>query len=256
MIIDAHLHADTRPVENFMDMKMAGVEAIISCAHDPLEMRKSNVTIEHLNRIVYSEPKRVSKHNIKLFAAVGVHPRAIPEDYENVIAKLPDYMAEDHVIAVGEIGLDEVTDIQKEVFIKQLQYADENNYNVIVHTPRTNKAEVTKSTIEVLDEYIDPRNVQLDHIDYSIVDMAIDKDYTLGITVQPQKMSVEGTVAMLDEYGFDKFVVDTDISSAPSNHMALAQLKHKLIQDGYKKQDINKVLYENVMKFHGDNLKI
>ena len=25
---------------------------------------------------------------------------------------------------------------------------------------------------------------------------------------------------------------------------------------GYKKQDINKVLYENVMKFHGDDLKI
>ncbi len=254
MIIDAHMHADTRPIENFKDMKMAGVEAVVACAHDPLEMKQSNVTIEHLNRIVYDEPKRISKHNVKLYAAVGVHPRAIPMDYENVIKKLPEYMKEEHVIAVGEIGLNSTANIEQEVFVKQLQFADENNYNVIVHTPRVNKAEVVKTTINLIDENINPKNVQLDHIDYSIVDMVIDKEYNLAITVQPEKMSVDDTVNMLDEYGFNKFVLDSDISSAPSNHMALPETKHSLEQKGFKKQDINKVLYENVIKFH--NLKI
>ncbi|PAV07077.1 TatD family hydrolase [Methanosphaera cuniculi] len=250
MIFDAHMHADTRPIENFMEMNMAGVEAILTCAYDPLRMKKSNVTLEHFDRIVYDEPKRIEKHNIKVYAAVGVHPRAIPDDYENVIEKLPKYMNEEHVIAVGEIGLDEITPKQEEVFIKQLQYADENNYNVIIHTPRKNKAKVTQRTITLLDENINPQNVQLDHVDNSIIDMLIDKDYTLGITVQPLKMSPTETVEMLDKYGFDKFVLDTDISYAPSNHMALAEVKHKLIQDGYKKSDIKKVMSNNVMKFH------
>lgn len=254
MIIDAHMHADTRPIENYKDMKMAGVDAVIACAHDPLEMKKSNVTLEHLNRIVYQEPKRVGRHDVKLYAAVGVHPRAIPEDYQKVIEKLPQYLKEDHVIAVGEIGLNSTSEIEQKVFIEQLKFADENNYNIIVHTPRTDKATVTKKTIELIDSYINPRLVQLDHIDYSIINMSIDKEYTLGITVQPEKMSVNDTVQMLDEFGFDKFVLDSDMSSAPSNHMSLPETKHSLELKGFKKQDIDKVMYKNVANFH--NLKI
>lgn len=254
MIIDAHMHADTRPIEDYQKMNMTGTDAIIACAHDPLKMQKSNVTLEHLDRIVYNEPKRVAKHNIKLFAAVGVHPRAIPSDYMNVIEKLPHYMMEDHVVAIGEIGLDEITDLQKEVLIKQLQFADENGYNVIIHTPRGKKREIATETIKILDEYIDPKHVQLDHVDFNIIDLVIDKDYTLAITVQPQKMSPEDTVKMLDEYGFNKFVLDSDISFAPSDPLSLAKTKHLLIQEEFKNKDINKVLCENVKKFH--NLKL
>ena len=228
MIIDAHVHADCRPIEDFRDIKIGGVNAIITCAHDPLEMKQSNVNIEHLNRLVYNEPKRVAKHGVKTYVAVGIHPRAIPSDYNKVIEKLPDYLKKKHVIAIGEIGINAIRDIEKEVFIKQLHFADENNYNVIVHTPRTDKKKVTKTTIELLDENINPKLVQLDHVDYSIVDMVIDKDYTLGITVQPEKMSVSQTVNMLDKYGFDKFVLDSDMSSAPSNPMSLPETKHEL----------------------------
>ena len=92
MIIDAHVHADCRPIEDFRDIKIGGVNAIITCAHDPLEMKQSNVNIEHLNRLVYNEPKRVAKHGVKTYVAVGIHPRAIPSDYNKVIEKLPDYL--------------------------------------------------------------------------------------------------------------------------------------------------------------------
>lgn len=248
------MHADCRPIEDFKNIKMAGVDAVISCAHDPLEMNLSNVNIEHLNRIVYNEPKRIGKHNVKLYVAVGIHPRAIPTDYDKVIEKLPEYLKEEHVIAVGEIGINSTAQLEQEVFIKQLQFADENNYTVIVHTPRVDKKTVTETTIKLIDENINPKLVQLDHIDYSIIDMVIDKDYQLGITVQPEKMTVDDTVNMLDEYGFDKFVLDSDMSSAPSNPMSLPETKHSLEIKGFKDKDINKVLSENVIKFHKLNI--
>jgi hypothetical protein len=56
----------------------------------------------------------------------------------------------------------------------------------------------------------------------------IDKGYTLGITVQPLKMSTMDTVKMLNEYGFDKFVLDSDISYAPSNPLSLPETRHEL----------------------------
>src|SRR5690606_23947317 len=131
------------------------------------------------------------------FCAVGVHPRAIPEDYDKVIKKLPEYLEKDNVLAIGEIGLESANKLEQKVFIEQLKLADENKYNIIVHTPRTNKIEVTEKIVNLLDEYINPKLVQLDHVDFSIIDSLIDKDYTLGITVQPLKMSVKDTIKML-----------------------------------------------------------
>lgn len=254
MIIDAHLHADCRPVEDFKNMKIAGVNAIVSCAYDPLEMKKSNVSFEHFDRIINREAKRVENEGIKLYCAVGVHPRAIPTDFEKVIEKLPEYLEKKNVIAIGEIGLETADDLEQKVFVEQLKIADENNYKIIVHTPRTNKVEITEKIVKLLDEHINPRLVQLDHVDFSIVDSIIDKEYSLGITIQPLKMSTEETIQMLEKYGYDKFVLDSDISYAPSNPLSLPETKHELEKMGVNKNSINKVMFENVLKFY--NIKL
>ncbi len=254
MIIDAHLHADCRPVEDFKNMKIAGVNAIVSCAYDPLEMKKSNVSFEHFDRIINREAKRVENEGIKFYCAVGVHPRAIPTDFEKVIEKLPEYLEKKNVIAIGEIGLESADNLEQKVFVEQLKIADENNYKIIVHTPRTKKVEITEKIVKLLDEHINPRLVQLDHVDFSIVDSIIDKDYSLGITIQPLKMSTEETILMLEKYGYDKFVLDSDISYAPSNPLSLPETKHELEKMGVNKNSINKVMFENVLKFY--NIKL
>lgn len=254
MIIDAHLHADCRPVEDFKNMKIAGVNAIVSCAYDPLEMKKSNVSFEHFDRIINREAKRVENEGIKLYCAVGVHPRAIPTDFEKVIEKLPEYLEKKNVIAIGEIGLETADDLEQKVFVEQLKIADDNNYKIIVHTPRTKKVEITEKIVKLLDEHINPRLVQLDHVDFSIVDSIIDKEYSLGITIQPLKMSTEETIQMLEKYGYDKFVLDSDISYAPSNPLSLPETKHELEKMGVNKNSINKVMFENVLKFY--NIKL
>lgn len=254
MIIDAHLHADCRPVEDFKNMKIAGVNAIVSCAYDPLEMKKSNVSFEHFDRIINREAKRVENEGIKLYCAVGVHPRAIPTDFDKVIEKLPEYLEKKNVIAIGEIGLETADDLEQKVFVEQLKIADENNYKIIVHTPRTNKVEITEKIVKLLDEHINPRLVQLDHVDFSIVDSIIDKEYSLGITIQPLKMSTEETIQMLEKYGYDKFVLDSDISYAPSNPLSLPETKHELEKMGVNKNSINKVMFENMLKFY--NIKL
>ena len=235
-------------------MKIAGVNAIVSCAYDPLEMKKSNVSFEHFDKIINREAKRVENEGIKLYCAVGVHPRAIPTDFDKVIEKLPEYLEKKNVIAIGEIGLETADDLEQKVFVEQLKIADENNYKIIVHTPRTNKVEITEKIVKLLDEHINPRLVQLDHVDFSIVDSIIDKEYNLGITIQPLKMSTEETIQMLEKYGYDKFVLDSDISYAPSNPLSLPETKHELEKMGVNKNSINKVMFENVLKFY--NIKL
>ncbi len=73
-----------------------------------------------------------------------------------------------------------------------------------------------------------PNLVQLDHVDKSIIDRVLDFDGILGITVQPQKMTPDEAVNMMDEYGYDKFVLDSDMSSSPSDPLSVPKTVHKL----------------------------
>jgi predicted metal-dependent TIM-barrel fold hydrolase len=77
----------------------------------------------------------------------------------------------------------------------------------------------------------------------------IDGDYTLGLTVQPQKMDVEDAVYILDNYGFDKFLLNSDISNKPSDPISVPKTVRTLKKLDYKNSEIEKVAYKNAKKF-------
>ncbi len=249
-MIDAHIHADTRPYEDFEKMAVAGVDTAVSCAHDPMRMSTSEVVLDHIHRIMENDTKRASENGVKLYSAVGVHPRSISSDYEVVLEKLPELLANKNVVAIGEIGLETGSQKEQEVFIKQLILAQELNIKVIVHTPRTNKKEITELAASIIEDNIDTTLLLLDHVDKSIIKRVLDFNGILGLTVQPQKMTADEAVTMMDEYGYDKFVLDSDMSSSPSDPLSVPKTVHKLRLSGVEPKNIKKVSYSNAAKFY------
>jgi len=250
-MIDGHIHADTRPYEDFKLMTIAGVDSAITCAHDPLKMSTSAVVLDHIQRILNSDFKRAADNGLKLYGAVGIHPRSISPDYNVVLDELPSILSDDKVIAIGEIGLETTSDQEKEIFKIQLEMAQKLEMKVIVHTPRRKKREVTKTTLSLLDEYIDQSLVQLDHVDNSIIDLVVDFKGLRGITVQPQKMTPQEAVALLDVYGTDGFILDSDMSSSPSDPLSVPKTVHEMKMAGFKSSNIKNVSEGNVSRFYG-----
>ncbi|HTX61566.1 MAG TPA: TatD family hydrolase [Methanobacterium sp.] len=250
-MIDGHIHADTRPYEDFKLMAIAGVDSAITCAHDPLKMSTSAVVLDHIQRILNSDFKRAADNGLKLYGAVGIHPRSISPDYNVVLDELPSILSDDKVIAIGEIGLETTSDQEKEIFKIQLEMAQKLEMKVIVHTPRRKKREVTKTTLSLLDEYIDQSLVQLDHVDNSIIDLVVDFKGLRGITVQPQKMTPQEAVALLDVYGTDGFILDSDMSSSPSDPLSVPKTVHEMKMAGFKSSNIKNVSEGNVSRFYG-----
>lgn len=248
-MIDSHIHADTRPYEDFERMALAGLEAAITCAHDPLRMTTSDVIFDHWYRLLNNDVKRAAENGLKLYGAIGIHPRSISNDFERALEELPSWLEEDLVVAIGEIGLETASESEKNVFKGQLQLADELKMKVIVHTPRTNKKEITKVTTSIIEENIDPHLAVIDHVDNSIINDVVELDSMLGLTVQPQKMTADEAISILDEYGFDKFFLDSDISSSPSDPLSVPKTVHKMKLAGFLEKDIKKVSYRNVFKF-------
>lgn len=108
---------------------------------------------------------------------------------------------------------------------------------VTVHTPRRNKREVTIKTLSIINDTIDPGLVVVDHVDPSIIDLMADFDGMMGVTVQPQKMTPTEAVELLDEtfeeYGSERFMLDSDMSSSPSDPLSVPKTVHQLKLAGW-----------------------
>lgn len=128
LIFDAHAHYDDDKFnedreELLASMPDKGVGYIVNAGVD---IETSKWSIE------YSE-----KYDF-IYSAVGVHPESadnLPEDY---ISQLESLAKHKKAVAIGEIGLDYYwdnvpRDVQKKVFIEQLNLARDMNLPVVIH---------------------------------------------------------------------------------------------------------------------------
>ncbi|MFI3325420.1 MAG: TatD family hydrolase [Clostridia bacterium] len=131
MIFDSHAHYDDerfdedRPKLLSEVLPSKGVVGIINCASSFDSIQK---TID------------MSKNYPYVYGALGIHPecaKTLPQDYLEVIEN--GTKDDINIVAIGEIGLDYYyadlcpKDIQKEVFIAQLELAKKLDLPVIIH---------------------------------------------------------------------------------------------------------------------------
>lgn len=144
-MIDTHCHLEMDAFDKDREdvikrAKEAGLEAIITIGSD-FEGCKGAVALSETYDFIY--------------AAVGIHPhdaKDFTEDVFNQIKKWTSNRSQNKIVAIGEIGLDYHYDhspreIQREVFKKQLQYANEINLPVVIHS-----REAKKDTLKILKE--------------------------------------------------------------------------------------------------------
>ncbi len=251
MFFDAHIHADTRSFEDFERMRIAGIERALTLAHDVYRMSSSDVYFDHYHRLVEVETKRAKKNNMELFVALGIHPSGIPRDYKKVLDELPKYLENEKVVAIGETGLEKLGKEEIEVFEAQVRLAKELDMPIVVHTPKMNKADVAKKTVEILEKIgIDPKNVVIDHATKEVVELLLDKEYYVGLSIQPpSKLSFEEAKEIITEYKlFDRFIVNSDASSIKSEIYALPKLAI-MLRSEVSKNDIEKITYWNACRF-------
>ena len=248
-MIDTHIHADARSGEDFNEMYLSGIDAAVTCAFYPYKIDNDTVLLNHLMRILNYDAKRANEHGLELKVALGIHPTNTTVDGEIIYEQLYKWIENEDIIAIGEIGLEDLTEDEYRIFKKQLDIAEETKSNVIIHTPRKNKSEVLDEILDILPQHISPEYVVIDHINQNVVDKVISTDYTLGLTVQPQKMDKSEAINILNEYGFDKFLLNSDISNKASDPLSVPKTIRELTRQGFDKKEIDKIAFKNAEKF-------
>ena len=200
MLTDTHCHLFYEQIKNDLDAVLArakdlGVDRFI-CVATNLEDAK-----ECLN---------LSKKYKNIYASVGIHPhdsKNAPEDY---IKRIYDFMKNDEIVAVGEMGLDYFRNIsspkiQKEIFRSQMRIAEDLNMPVIFHN-----RDADKDVLSILKEF--PSVTGVAHCFSSIEETAlkfIDLGYYISFSgnITFKNSHLPGFVGRLP---LDRILVETD----------------------------------------------
>lgn len=248
-MIDTHIHADARTGEDFNNMYLSGIDIAVTCAFYPYNEFNDMILLNHLRRILNYDTKRAREYGLDLKVALGIHPTNTNIDGKIIYDNLYKWIENKEIVAIGEIGLEDLTENEYRIFKKQLDIAEETKTNVIIHTPRKNKSRVLDEILNILPQHISPEYVVIDHINANVVENVINTEYTLGLTVQPQKMDKNEAIKILDEYGFDKFLLNSDISNKASDPLSVPKTIRELTKQNFNQKDIEKVAFKNAKKF-------
>jgi hypothetical protein len=252
MYFDAHVHADVRSYEDFEAMALAGVEKAVTCAHDVYRMSTSQVYLDHYDRLLRVETRRAAGAGLELYVALGVHPSAIPGDVDSLLERLPELLGAERVVAIGEAGVELKDKRETKVLEKQLSLASELGMPIIVHTPKREKERAVMVALELVERSgIDPEMVLLDHLRKESVEIALDSGVYLGLSIQPpSKLSSAEAAEIIACHGAERFILSSDISSRPSDPLALPRCALKMRSMDVSRREVRRATYENAARLY------
>ncbi len=138
MFTDSHCHLFNEYYDDILEVidnaHMKGIDRLIVSGCD----QKSNEEIIH----------SLKKYD-NFYGCLGIHPEEGKID-EDELRFIEEHIKDNKIIAIGEIGLDYYysdinKDVQKELFIRQMEIASKYNMPVVIHS-----REATLDTIEIL----------------------------------------------------------------------------------------------------------
>ena len=144
MLVDTHCHLNFDWFDEDRDevIKAAEEEGVGIIINPGIDLNSSHNAV------------KLATESSIVYAAVGVHPNDANLWDTSSIKELKAIAASEKVVAIGEIGLDYYRkysrkELQKKIFIEQLQLAGELGLPVIIHT-RNESLDDESATIEVV----------------------------------------------------------------------------------------------------------
>lgn len=201
-IFDAHAHYDDEQFDKdreevIEDLKKNNVVGVLNCGSS---IEGSRISV-----------KLAEKHDI-FYAAVGIHPEYSDKFDSNTVNELRNLAQNKKVRAIGEIGLDYYyeenpsKDIQKAVFIRQMELAQELNLPVIIHDRSAHE-----DTLNIIKQFKDV--IGEIHCFSGSVEFArecLKLGYYIGFTGVVTFKNVKRLINVAREVPVDRILVETD----------------------------------------------
>lgn len=259
--IDPHAHMISRTTDDYVAMAAAGIVAVIEPAFwigQPRTFVGSYV--DYLSMIVGWERFRAGQFGIRHYCTIGLNSKEANNEElaEGVMEWLPRFALKEGVVAIGEIGYDEQTELEDKYFRLQLELAKEMDLPVMIHTPHRDKKRGTTRSMDVCVEHgLDPLMVVIDHNNEETVAEVLDRGFWAGFSIYPTtKMGNARMVGILQQYGSERIIVDSACDWGISEPLGVPKTAQLALASGISEETVRRVCYQNALDVYGKSGQI
>ncbi len=253
-IFEPHAHMISRITDDYERMALAGVEAVLEPAFWLGQPRTHLGTfLDYFDMLLGWERHRAAQYGIHHFCAIGLNPKEANDDRVNeaVLAALPRYLEKDGVLAVGEIGYDDMTEREEKFFAAQLELARAHALPALIHTPHRDKKRGVQRTLDVLAETKFPMERALvDHNNEETVGLCVPTGCWIGFSIYPDTKMDEGRmVDVMKKWGTDRVIINSACDWGKSDPIKVARTAQQMRRAGFAAAEIQKVVWDNPIAF-------
>lgn len=202
---------------------------------------------------------RLSNKYDYIYSAVGFHPQEAEKD--NNVNILYDWVRDNKkIVAIGEIGLDyywnkDNKELQKKVFINQIEIANELDLPIIIHT-----REAIQDTLDILKNKIKCNNKGIFHccpLNVELIKEALKLDFYISFAGPITYKNSKNANDVINLVPLEKILIETDspyLSPEPlrgtrNNSKNLIYIAQKVAEvTDIPIEQIAKITYENTKK--------
>lgn len=258
--IEPHVHMVCRTTDDYQRMAQSGCLMVGEPAFWAGFDRSSVEGFrDYFMQLTEYEPKRAAKYGMDHYCWLCINPKEA-EDVgfaHEVMSLIPEFIDRPNVLGIGEIGLNRNTPREMQIFEEHLDLAIKMDQLVLIHTPHLeDKLKGTKMIVDALKNRpeLSPERVLVDHCEEHTFPIVRDAGYWAGMTLYPtSKLNPKRAIDILDQYGFDQVWVNSAADWGVSDPLALTVLQTEMKKRGYSREEIDRLLIENPVRFMGQS---
>ncbi|QDU67988.1 TatD family hydrolase [Engelhardtia mirabilis] len=258
---DPHIHCISRTTDDYQAMADAGVRAVIEPAFWLGQPRTSvGSFVDYFSTLLGWERFRASQFGIHHYCAIGLNSKEANNEglAREVLEIVPRFVTKEGVVAVGEIGYDEITAAEEHAYQVQLELAVQNEMVVMVHSPHRDKKRGIIRSLDVAQEAGVPmEKLIIDHNNEETVRDVLDRGAWAAFTIYPHtKMGSERMVELVKEYGPQRIIVDSSADWGVSDPLSVPKTAALMLERGIDPAAVEATTWGNALAAYGQSGQI
>jgi len=258
---DPHIHMISRTTDDYEAMARAGIRGIIEPAFWVGQPRTQVGTfLDYFSSLVGWERFRAAQFGVHHFCAIGLNAKEANQEAlaKEVLELVPRFAMKEGVVAVGEIGFDEITKAEERAFSWQLDFAAKNDLVVMVHSPHRDKKRGILRSLDLAAECKVPmQKLVIDHNNEETVDSVLARGAWAAFTIYPNtKMGSERMVEIVKKYGPDRIIVDSSADWGVSDPLSVPKTAALMRERGIAERAIELTCWKNALDAYGQSGQI
>ena len=258
---DPHIHMTSRTTDDLEAMAASGIRAVIEPAFWLGQPRTQlGAFVDYFSSLVGWERFRASQFGVAHYCAIGLNSKEANNEglAKDVLQLVPRFALKEGVVAIGEIGFDEITKAEEKAYAWQVELAVRNDMVVMVHSPHRDKKNGIRRSIRIAQDCQLPMGkLVIDHNNEETVEDVLESGAWAAFTIYPHtKMGSERMVEIVRKYGPERLIVDSSADWGVSDPLGVPRTAKLMLERGVDPAWVEKVTWQNALDAYAQSGQI